>query len=142
MRISDWSSDVCSSDLPGNYFLYAGAGGSGGATAATMTVTDGQLVEASSSRDSVSYTANANSSVEKGGDAGVIGWSRLGNVAVGYRNSNGQSFTAQPFASQFWHSIWGTPATDLPTSGLINYDLVGFTSPTQANAQEIGRAHV
>src|SRR3546814_10266406 len=109
MRICDWSSDVCSSDL---------------------------------SRDSVSYTANANSSVEKGGDAGVIGWSRLGNVAVGYRNSNGQSFTAQPFASQFWHSIWGTPATDLPTSGLINYDLVGFTSPTQANAQETGRAHV
>src|SRR3546814_19458227 len=82
---------IAAPGAPGTYFLYAGAGGSGGATAATMTVTDGQLVEASSSRDSVSYTANANSSVEQGGDAGVIGLSRLGHVAVGSRNSNRQS---------------------------------------------------
>src|SRR3546814_8904009 len=39
---------IAAPGAPGNYFLYAGAGGSGGATAATMTVTDGQLVEARS----------------------------------------------------------------------------------------------
>jgi len=119
----------------GNYFLYAGPGGSGGATATAMTVTDGQLVEATSSRDSVTYTGNVDTTVEKGGDGGVIGWSRLTHVQADYRNSNGQSFVAQPWASQSWHSIWGTPVTDLPTSGLVNYDLVGFTRPTQTNAQ-------
>ncbi|RIA44682.1 hypothetical protein DFR49_2941 [Hephaestia caeni] len=118
----------------GHYFLYTSPGGSGGATAAAMTVTDGQLVEATSSRDSVSYAANVDTTVEKGGDAGVIGWSRFGNVSVGYRNSNGQSFSAQPLAGVSWHSIWGTPVANAPASGLINYDLVGFTSPTQGNA--------
>src|SRR3546814_16857282 len=89
---------IAAPGAPGNYFLYAGAGGSGGATAATMTVTDDPLVEASSSRDSVSYTANANFSGEKGGYAGVICWSRLGKVAVDYRISYVTPFPPPPFS--------------------------------------------
>ncbi|WP_432767571.1 MAG: hypothetical protein HEQ22_08960 [Sphingopyxis sp.] len=126
---------IAAAGAPGNYFLYAGAGGSGSATAATMTVTGGRLEEATSSRDSITYTTNTNSSVEGDGDAGVLGWSRHGNVSVDYRSSTGQSFRALPFAGQFWHSIWGTPVVDAPVSGLVNYELIGTTSPTQTNAQ-------
>ena len=129
------SDGVAPTGTAGNYFTFIGAGGSGSATASAMTVTDNLLISASSSRDSVEYVGNGNTTEQGGGDQGVIGWSRFGNVTANYRTSTGQAFSANPFASQFWHNAWGTPVANLPASGLVNYELIGATTATQTNAQ-------
>lgn len=65
---------------------------------------------------------NGRTEGEKGGDKGIIGWSRLvgGTKVLGApRGPNSGD-----------HFIFGLPISNIPTGGLINYDLIGFTSPT------------
>ena len=60
--------------------------------------------------------------VDAGGDKGVIGWSRLvgGTKALGLARG--------PESGD--HFVWGVPATQLPTSGVALYQLIGATHPT------------
>jgi len=59
---------------------------------------------------------------EKGGDKGIIGWSRLvgGTKALGARRG--------PDSGD--HFVFGIPMINAPSGGLLNYDLIGYTSPT------------
>ncbi|QJB70463.1 hypothetical protein [Parasphingorhabdus halotolerans] len=60
--------------------------------------------------------------VEKGGDKGIIGWSRLvgGTKALGAaRGPNSGD-----------HFVYGLPMVNAPSGGLLQYDLIGYTSPT------------
>jgi trimeric autotransporter adhesin len=68
-------------------------------------------------------------------DSGLVRWTRwtegtLETLRLGPVNPVNFS------ADQGYHAILGTPATNLPTTGRIDYDLVGGTSPTSA----LGRA--
>jgi hypothetical protein len=60
--------------------------------------------------------------VDAGGDKGVIGWSRLvgGTKVLGLARG--------PESGD--HFVWGIPATDLPTTGIALYELIGATHPT------------
>ena len=129
------SDGVAPTGAAGNVFAFQGAGGGGQGSATSMTVTDGLLTDATASFAAVAYTPNSASTVEKGGDQGRIGWSRIANVPVGYRGGTGQSFTATAYPGQSWHTFWGAPAVNLPVSGLVTYDLIGATTPTQSNAR-------
>ncbi|NRD90069.1 hypothetical protein C8024_12280 [Sphingopyxis sp. BSNA05] len=65
---------------------------------------------------------NERDEVEKGGDQGIIGWSRLagGTKILGaLRGPNSGD-----------HFIFGLPLVNAPSGGLLNYDLIGYTSPT------------
>ena len=60
--------------------------------------------------------------VEKGGDQGIVGWSRLagGSKALGApRGPNSGD-----------HFVYGLPLVNAPSGGLLSYDLIGYTSPT------------
>lgn len=59
---------------------------------------------------------------EKGGDKGIIGWSRLvgGTKALGARRG--------PNSGD--HFVFGIPMINAPSGGLLNYDLISYTSPT------------
>ena len=60
--------------------------------------------------------------VEKGGDQGIIGWSRLagGTKVLGApRGPNSGD-----------HFVYGVPLVNRPATGLVTYDLIGYTSPT------------
>ncbi|ASK87095.1 hypothetical protein [Sphingorhabdus sp. SMR4y] len=60
--------------------------------------------------------------VEKGGDQGIIGWSRLagGTKVLG----------AQRGPDSGDHFVYGVPMINPPSGGLLTYDLIGYTSPT------------
>ncbi|MBU7579206.1 MAG: hypothetical protein KAF27_01865 [Porphyrobacter sp.] len=121
---------------PNSLFAFAGSGSVGEAgSAATMTVTDGVLRQARRGSVRVEYTPTAQSVVEVSGDQGVIGWQRINSVNTVYSGGTGQVFQAQPFAQQYWHTIWGAPAVNLPTSGLVNYELIGGSTAHQTNAR-------
>lgn len=68
--------------------------------------------------------------VKDGGSVSdIIGWSRWAGGTSG-----GQYFQLTPGAvlpdDGGWHLVSGTPATNLPQSGTVNYALVGGTQPT------------
>jgi hypothetical protein len=69
-----------------------------------------------------------NKAFETGSVAGVIGWTRWagGTTAGTYFGNPPVTRTER----QGLHLVHGTPATDLPTSGTVNYALVGATRPT------------
>jgi hypothetical protein len=117
-------------------FAFAGPGSVGEvSSAATMTVTDGVLRQARRGSIRVEYTPTANSTIEVSGDQGVIGWQRINAVSTVYSGGTGQVFQSNPFVEQFWHSIWGAPLVNLPTSGLINYEFIGGSTAHQLNAR-------
>lgn len=69
---------------------------------------------------------------ESGSVDGVIGWARwAGGRTAGryYSQTNGIELPE----NAGWHVLSGTPATNLPTSGTVSYDLIGATSPTVRN---------
>lgn len=69
---------------------------------------------------------------ETGSVEGVIGWTRwAGGRSSGryYDSTNGIDLPE----NAGWHVLSGTPATNLPTSGTVSYDLIGSTSPTVRN---------
>ncbi|MGB6319864.1 MAG: hypothetical protein WBG08_14620, partial [Litorimonas sp.] len=69
--------------------------------------------------------------LKDGGSAGtVLGWGRwAGGRTSGrfYANTDGFDLPADGG----WHLITGEPATNLPTSGTVEYDLIGWTAPTR-----------
>ncbi|GAA0271305.1 hypothetical protein GCM10009127_09350 [Alteraurantiacibacter aestuarii] len=128
---------VVPTSATGKYIAYQGAGGDNNGPVSSVTVTSGKFVSAAGIGNgaAISITTNGNSVTETDGDQGVIGWQRSENVGVDYRSSSGQGLSASAFAGQSWHTVWGTPLVNLPTSGLINYELIGSTKATQTNAQ-------
>uniref|UniRef100_UPI003A8E60BA hypothetical protein n=1 Tax=Parasphingorhabdus sp. TaxID=2709688 RepID=UPI003A8E60BA len=66
---------------------------------------------------------------EAGSVGAIIGWTRWADGKTGgrfYREENGIDFGP----NQGFHLISGTPATNLPTTGTVTYELVGSTNPT------------
>ena len=70
-------------------------------------------------------SGGAAKNIEYGGDGGQIGWTRwydgsarVNTISRGYEVNNGV------------HLVWGAPVTNMPTSGVANYTLVGATKPT------------
>jgi hypothetical protein len=117
-------------------FSFAGPGSTGEvASAATMTVTDGVLRAARRGSIRVEYTPSANSKIEATGDQGVIGWQRINRVTTVYSGGTGQVFQSNPFAEQYWHTVWGAPLVNLPTVGLVNYEFIGGSTAHQLNAR-------
>jgi hypothetical protein len=117
-------------------FAYSGPGSVGEvASAATMTITNGVLRQAQRGSNRVEYTPTANSTVEVSGDQGVIGWQRINAVSTVYSGGTGQVFQSQPFVQQWWHTIWGAPMINLPTSGLVNYEFIGGSTAHFTNAR-------
>lgn len=95
----------------------------------TRTTVDGTL-------NGYSWTVNTdespargtNASFEAGTAGGVIGWSRWADGST-----DGRYFVSPPSkrsSKQGLHLVYGTPATDIPTSGTVSYSLVGSTKPT------------
>jgi hypothetical protein len=69
---------------------------------------------------------------ETGSVDGLIGWTRwAGGRSAGryFDITNGIDLPE----NAGWHVLSGTPATNLPTSGTVSYDLIGNTSPTVRN---------
>ena len=67
---------------------------------------------------------------EAGSAGDVLGWVRWtdGRTAGRYfDNTDGLEISA----NTGWHVLSGTPATNLPTSGTVSYDLIGNTAPTR-----------
>ncbi|MFM5929605.1 MAG: hypothetical protein ACKOPQ_01715, partial [Novosphingobium sp.] len=65
--------------------------------------------------------------VDYGTSGGVIGWSRWAGGTVINRSSN--NLESEIPANGGLSTIWGTPATNLPTSGTATYAMVGSTKP-------------
>lgn len=66
---------------------------------------------------------------EAGSAGDVLGWARWteGSSAGRYYDSGDIVLPA----NAGWHVLSGTPATNLPTSGTVSYDLIGNTNPTR-----------
>ena len=105
--------------------------------ATPIRTTDGVLLQADLNLEKIDIQPTASSQYQRGGSDGVLGWSRISNFGGSVTNGNRQSFVLTPFASRYAHSIWGAPSTNLPTSGLVNYDLVGWTTPTATHASDL-----
>ena len=60
----------------------------------------------------------------------VVGWGRWAGGLTGGRFYNLRNGVELP-EDGGWHVITGTPATNVPTSGTIQYELVGSTAPTR-----------
>ena len=128
---------VVPTDTAGRYLAYISASGTQLGTVGSVTITDGKYVSNSEQSGSIklNYLANASTVTETGGDQGVIGWQRDENVLAEYRNRNNQNAVAQQRVNQSWHTIWGSPVTNLPTTGLVNFSLIGATKATQTNGE-------
>lgn len=63
-------------------------------------------------------------------DSGSVRWTRWTEGAVDTSRNAGPASPVSLSANQGYHILVGTPATDLPTAGRVDYDLVGGTSPT------------
>jgi hypothetical protein len=117
-------------------FAFAGPGSTGEvSSAATMTVTDGVLLQARRGSIRVEYSPTAQSTIEVSGDQGVIGWQRINSVRTVYSGGTGQVFQSNPFPQQYWHTVWGAPLVNLPVSGLVNYEFIGGSTAHQLNAR-------
>ena len=93
-------------------------------TAAVATSPDGQLASASTTSAEI-FSKNTAAVSDFGGASGIVGWSRWSD---GTLIAGNLAYTLS--ANQGVHSVWGTPLTNLPTSGSATYDLVGATKPT------------
>ncbi|MBA4353977.1 MAG: hypothetical protein C0409_04730 [Novosphingobium sp.] len=71
------------------------------------------------------FSRNTASNVDSGSAGGVIGWSRWVNGDITGLGS-GPSTTLG--AGGLSH-VWGTPATNVPTTGKVDYAMVGNTAP-------------
>jgi len=69
---------------------------------------------------------------ETGSVDGVIGWTRWAGGRSAGRYYDSRDGIDLP-ENAGWHVLSGTPATNLPTSGTVSYDLIGNTSPTVRN---------
>ncbi|AXK43132.1 hypothetical protein DVR09_13100 [Erythrobacter aureus] len=80
-------------------------------------------------RDNERPTIGSATENESGSVGDIIGWTRWADGTTGGRFfANTDGFDLGP--SQGWHIIGGTPATNLPASGTVAYELVGATAPT------------
>ncbi|MFM5908496.1 MAG: hypothetical protein ACKOPO_13080, partial [Novosphingobium sp.] len=86
---------------------------------------DGQLQ--SLALPGANYAKGTASVVDYGTAGGVVGWSRWTGGTIIDR-SNGNTASEIP-ANGGMSAIWGTPATNVPTTGTVNYTLVGSTKP-------------
>lgn len=69
---------------------------------------------------------------EAGRAGDIMGWARWTNGRSGGRYFSQLDGIDLP-SNAGWHIISGTPATNLPTSGTVSYDLIGNTNPTVRN---------
>ncbi|MEM7689874.1 MAG: hypothetical protein AAF291_12705 [Pseudomonadota bacterium] len=106
-------------------------------SAEEISVVDGVFQNAKRGRTggSISYGYTDASTGEVSGDQGVIGWQRFNAVFANSSGGTGQVIQSRPFVEQFWHTIWGAPLVNLPTSGLVNYEFIGGSTAHQTNAQ-------
>ncbi|OYX66033.1 MAG: hypothetical protein B7Y88_06150 [Sphingomonadales bacterium 32-64-17] len=74
-------------------------------------------------------TIGNNTQHDSGSVAGVIGWTRWAGGTTGGRFYADQDGIELP-ANGGWHVVAGDPATNLPTSGTVQYALIGSTAPT------------
>ncbi|MGV8928845.1 MAG: hypothetical protein ACOH1E_03775 [Brevundimonas sp.] len=77
-------------------------------------------------REHEAPTIGSNDQYESGGVAGIIGWTRWAGGTTGGVNPGPSEF---PINSGE-HIVTGTPATNLPASGTVEYALIGSTQPT------------
>jgi hypothetical protein len=121
----------------GVVLAYTNAGFGRLGTVGSVTLNSGRYIANSEQAGSMrlNYLANAGTVTETGGDRGVIGWQRDENLRVELRNRNNLNTVSEPRANLSWHTIWGSPVTNLPTTGVINFDLIGATRATQSNGE-------
>ena len=121
----------------GVVLAYTNAGFGRLGTVGSITLNSGRYVANSELAGGMrlNYLANAATVTETGGDQGVIGWQRDENVRVELRNRNNLNTVSEQRANLSWHTVWGSPVTNLPTAGVINFDLIGATRATQSNGQ-------
>src|SRR3546814_20444628 len=82
MRISDWSSDVCSSDLTGMVTDVTGAGGTAQGGTIDLLASNGGLIHATSTTASSSFSTDAQSGSRAGRAAATAGPIQLIAAAV------------------------------------------------------------
>ncbi|GEM_PF-2305532 len=122
---------VSGTERTGQFIAYAGSGIGIDQRDQVVTTT-----EADGTLNKYLWTVNtleaplrgSSASMETGTAGGVIGWSRWadGITAGNYHDGPPHARTSQ----QGMHFVYGTPATDLPTSGTVSYALAGATNPT------------
>lgn len=114
--------------LSGQVFRTYGSVAAGGASPATIVATSDGKLDSFASGTGPATTRGSNTNNENGGVAGVIGWTRWAGGFTG-----GNSNVAIPIQGGGGF-IWGTPATNVPTSGTGTYTLLGSTAPTANDA--------
>lgn len=117
-------------------YINAQAGSAVG-LATPLSVEDGVLLGADIARTNyVIAEPTDDAKVQKGGIDGILGWSRVSNFSGSYNSGSGGRFF-QAFSSRYLHAAWGTPVKNLPAAGKVNYELVGWTTPTATNATDL-----
>lgn len=76
------------------------------------------------------YKLNGATNTDNGTSGGVIAWSRWVNGGVTGLGQLGNTTLGAGGLAQ----VWGTPATNVPTSGKVDYALVGSTRPSTTSA--------
>ncbi|RYE03442.1 MAG: hypothetical protein EOP61_04630 [Sphingomonadales bacterium] len=84
------------------------------------------------SRENERPTIGSATEHESGGVGEIIGWTRWAGGTTG--GKLGSSAGIELAENTGWHIVSGTPATDLPSSGTVNYALLGATAPTTRDA--------
>lgn len=115
-----------------NVWIFSNEGGRVGPAPTADVAESGQIRRTDYNGGSVvsfDYTGPGNTLREHGRVSNNVAWTRYerGNAGFGITNAN-------------VHLLLGSPATDLPASGTVDYKLIGGTAPTDAFAPagEIG----
>ncbi len=117
--------------------LYLGRTGNGlgNSFAGTGTYVDGELRRLE--MNDTNYFDIGTATVAESGDLGDVAWARWTNGTVTER---GGPFTVPTVlgANGGWYVMSGNRASDLPTTGIVNYDLLETTPVAELNGPELG----
>ena len=98
------------------------------ATGRLTYASDNTVQTFTQSNSSTAYTRNTAQVIDTNSVDGVVGWTRWGNGTITY---SGISDTLS--GGKYLQAAWGVPATNYPTSGLVNYALASASAPTRSD---------
>lgn len=85
-------------------------------------------------------TRGTASDADFGQAGGVIGWTRWTGGSVNYSKTDGSTGSYTVSANGGYALVWGAPATNVPTTGKVDYALVGSTRPVERLSGPTGTA--
>lgn len=119
-----WVRTVGQTNIPGTSTRSAQGSFFSNSPTGVVAGADGQLQSGDMSGQQITRLTATNA--DYGTAGGAIGWARWAGGTVRYSDNT----TAEIPTNGGLAFVWGTPVTNMPTAGTVNYDLVGSTKPT------------